>query len=177
MHRNSSTIYAFAAIPMALLVASALFAAQRNTTDKTAPHTYVDVGACPFECCMYRQWTVKERTALLDRPNGKEIITTLSIGEVVTGLTGEVISSPVPVKADHDVPDTPIKSGDTFYVLHYEGEGYWKVLFSGKATDVHQSVINLPQPKTQWSVKIKNSHGNIGWALSHGNFAHQDACE
>lgn len=168
---------ALAVASMAVLLVGAPRAAQRDAAEQASPHTYVDFRVCPFECCTYRQWTVAERTALLDRPNGKQIVSTLSKGEVVTGLTGEVISSPIPVKADRDVPDTPIKVGDTFYVLHYEGEGYWKVLLRGKTTDVHQSVINVPQPKAAWWVKIKDSHGTIGWALSHGNFAHQDACE
>ena len=44
-------------------------------------------------------------------------------GDVVTGLTGEVISVPIPAKADRDVPETPIKKGDTFYVLHYNRGG------------------------------------------------------
>jgi hypothetical protein len=177
MYRSPSLAYALVVISMALLAISASEAAQSNATEQSTPHIYVDRGACPFECCTYRQWTVKQRTALLDRPNGKRIIATLSKGEVVTGMTGEVISSPIAIKAGRDVPETPIKKGDTFYVLHYEGEGYWKVLFRGKTVDVHQSVINVPQPKTQWWVKIKDSHGVIGWALSHGNFAHQDACE
>jgi hypothetical protein len=141
------------------------------------PQPYVDVGACPFECCKYRQWTVAEKTTVLDSPGGKRVIETLSKGDNVSGLTGEVISLPVPAKADRDVPDTPIKKGDTFYVLHYDGEGYWKVWLDGKITFVHESVMDFPHPKAEWWVKIKDSHGTVGWALSTNNFAHQDACE
>jgi hypothetical protein len=67
--------------------------------------------------------------------------------------------------------------GDTFYVLHYDAEGYWKVWFHNKITYVHQSIMDVPQPKAEWWVKIKDSKGKIGWALSHGNFEHQDSCE
>ena len=141
------------------------------------PHVYTDVGACPFECCKYGQWTVAKKVRVLDRPNGKQVIETLSKGDIVTGLTGEVISQPIPFNADRDVPDTPIKRGDTLYVLHYDGEGYWKVWLDGKITLVHEDVMEVPHPKADWWVKIRDSHGTTGWALSNGNFAHQDACE
>ncbi len=52
--------------------------------------------------------------------------------DVVDGLTGKVISVPIAAKADRDIPETLIKMGDTFYVLHYEGEGYWEVWFRGR---------------------------------------------
>jgi hypothetical protein len=148
-----------------------------GTTEKAPPHVYMDVGACPFECCTYRQWSVEKNTTLLDRPNGTRVIARLPKGDVVIGLTGEVISAPVPVKADRDVPETAIKKGDIFYVLHYDGEGYWKVWLRGKLEQVHQSVIKVPEPKSEWWVKVRDSHGNVGWSLSHRNFGHQDACE
>lgn len=148
-----------------------------STKNRKPPHVYVDVGACPFECCKYRQWTVAKKVTVVDSPNGKSVIETLSKGVVVTGLTGEVISEPIPFNSDRDIPDTPIKRGDTLYVLHYDGEGYWKVWLDGKITFVHESVMDVPHPKAEWWVKIKDSHGTVGWALSHGNFAHQDACE
>lgn len=141
------------------------------------PKRFVDVGACPFECCKYRQWVVRDSAQLLDRPNGKRAVGSLRKGESVQGLTGEVISTPVAVKADREIPETPIKAGDTFYVLHYDGEGYWKVWFHGKMTFVHQSVIDVTQPKAEWWVKVKKADGVAGWTLSEKHFEHQDACE
>jgi hypothetical protein len=175
-HENKLKSTAVRPILPALLLTIGLHQTGSDTGPKRPPRVFVDVGACPFECCTYRRWTVEKETALLDRPNGKRVVVSLSKGDVVTGLTGEVISVPIPVKTDRDIPETPIKAGDTFYVLHYDGEGYWKVWFRGKMTSVHQSVIDVPQPKAKWWVKIKDSHGNIGWALSHGNFGNQDAC-
>lgn len=148
-----------------------------SDTDRKPPIPFIDVGACPFECCTYRQWTVVKRVAVFDRPKGEKLVETLYNGDIVRGLTGEVISVPVSMKADRDVPDTPIKKGDTFYVLHYDGEGYWKVWLDGKITFVHESVMDFPKPKAEWWVKIKDSHGTVGWALSKSNFAHQDVCE
>lgn len=160
-----------------LLLGAACAIASSDDTRKKPPHVFIDVGACPFECCKYRQWTVAEKVTVLDSPNGKHVIETLAKGDIVTGLTGEVISEPIPFKSDRDVPDTPIKRGDTFYVLHYDGEGYWKVWLDGKITFVHESVMDFPHPKAAWWVKIKDSRGTVGWALSTNNFAHQDACE
>ena len=79
---------------------------------KAPPHVFVDVGACPFECCTYRQWTTKKSTSLFDRPRGRQVVATLSEGDVVQGMTGEVISTPIAVKADRDIAETPIKAGD-----------------------------------------------------------------
>lgn len=174
--KTRKTRIAQAILPVLLLGVPGGIAASGTVPEKP-PSVYVDVGACPFECCKYRQWTVEEETALVDKPNGKHTIEMLAKGESVAGLTGEVISVPVAAQADRDVPETPIKRGDTFYVLHYDGEGYWKVWFRGKPTFVHQTVLEFPKPKAQWWVKIRSSHNNVGWALSHGNFSHQDACE
>jgi hypothetical protein len=141
------------------------------------PDRFVDAGACPFECCTYRQWTVHDSINLLDRPNGTRVVGSARRGETVQGLTGEVISTPVAVKADRQIPDTAIKPGDIFYVLHYEGEGDWKIWFRGKTESVDQSFVNVPKPKAEWWVKIKNRAGVVGWTLSNGQFLHQDACE
>lgn len=161
---------------MLLLLSGTLYASDDGPREKV-PSVFVDNGACPFECCTYREWTVEKPTTLVDRPNGKVAVTTLRKGDVIRGLTGTVISTPIAAKATRDIPETPIKKGDTFYVLHYEGEGYWKVWFEGKITSVHQSVMDVPHPKSDWWVKVKDSHGNVGWALSQATFAHQDACE
>jgi hypothetical protein len=141
------------------------------------PDRYVDAGACPFECCTNRRWTVRDSVRLLDQPNGTRVVGTAHNGETVRGLTGEVISTPVAVKADREIPDTPIKPGDTFYVLHYEGEGVWKIWFRGKTESVEQNFFNVRQPKAEWWVKVRNRDGVVGWTLSNGQFRHQDACE
>ena len=140
------------------------------------PPIYIDRGACPFECCIYRRWTVNHPTPLLNRPDGKKALGSLGVGEIVEGITGEVRSAPIPVKADRDMSGTPIKAGDTYYVLHYNGEGLWKVWIRGRLALVGQGV-RVPDPKADWWVKVKDARGNVGRALSTGNFDHQDRCE
>jgi hypothetical protein len=141
------------------------------------PDRFVDAGACPFECCTYREWTVRDSIRLLDRPNGTRVIGSARKGETVRGLTGEVISTPVAAKANREIPQTQIKPGDTFYVLHYEGEGHWKIWFHGKTMSVDQSFFDVPKLKAEWWVKIRKPDGVVGWALSSGQFDHQDACD
>jgi hypothetical protein len=171
------------AIFLLVLSSNTLLAANNDTNIRVPPHVFVDAGGCPIECCKYGHWVVGERTALLDRPNGKRVVNSLSKGDVVNGLTGQVISTPMAAKADRDIPDTPIKKGDTFYVLHYSGEGYWKVWFRGKMTYAPDyGRLDFPRTKSEWWVKIKDSDGKIGWALQHGNFSDQhpsdqDVCE
>ncbi len=169
------------------------------------PPTYVDLGACPFECCTYRTWTVSEATTLWNAPEGNAVVGYLRKGDSVQGLTGEIISKPLAVKADHDIsavsagqsedePDMSIPTGGTFYLLHYDELGYWKVWLHGKIAFVHESAITnktmpqpptgwwvnsktMPHPKADWWVKVKDAAGNVGWTLSDGHFLHQDACE
>ena len=170
---------------MALIVV--LLLAEVAGSEDRPPHIYVDIGACPFECCTYRKWTVTKATKLWDRPKGTRLVGFLREGDVVEGLTSEVISRPLAVKAEHNLPETPIKTGDTFYVLHYEGEGYWMVWVQGEITSVYYTKMHMPHPPTaDWWVKVKEADGNVGWTLSNRfvggaaadrHFVHQDACE
>lgn len=62
------------------------------------------------------------------------------------------------------------------YVLHYVGEGYWKVWHDGKLVEIDDFPDKVSKPKTTWWVKLKTSSGAIGWTIEHGNFENQDAC-
>lgn len=161
------------------LLCDMLHAAPVSNGDKTKPPSvFVDVGGCPVECCKYGDWVTEKRTALVDRPQGKRVVSILSKGNVVKALTGEVISTPIETKADRNIPGTAIKRGDTFYVLHYVGEGYWKVWFRGKIThapDYGRS--DFPRPKAEWWIKVKDSQGKIGWTLQTGNFSDQSSSD
>jgi len=162
------------------------------------PSVYTDRGACPFEGCVYRQWTARQDIPLYDRPNGKRI-GVLKKGEKVEGLTGMVRT--VPNRADVVYPHDKYRTGDVFYVLTYVGEGFAKVWFKGKIAEEDIADMpfegfnpggarplkcitpspdcwwNLASAKRQstWWVKVKRSSGEVGWAISNGNFDNQDA--
>ena len=110
--------------------------AAQTTGEKKPPNVYIDKGACPFECCTYRGWVAHTDVTLLDSPNGKKVVGQIKKGEKVLALTGEVHSVPQRVIAKYDYPEAGIKTGDTIYVLHYEGEGYCKVWHEGKVVDL-----------------------------------------
>jgi hypothetical protein len=145
------------------------------------PKVFVDKGACPFECCTYRQWNVTAETPLFDKVSGTTEIAKAKRGETVQGLTGEVhtVPSKVKIKIDpHGEPSTTeVKDGDTVYVLTYSGEGFWKVWKDGRVVDgVFQSWDKKENPKSTWWVQIKLKNGKTGWTKETAHFGNMDAC-
>lgn len=167
------TILASGFLLSGALVASDITA--QTTGEQKPPSVYIDKGACPFECCTYREWVARTDVVLLEGPNGKTVVGQVKKGERVLALTGEVHSVPVRVVARRDYPDAGVKAGDTVYVLHYIGEGFWKVWHDGKLVEI-DFFDKGSKPKTTWWVKLKTSSGVIGWTVEHGNFENQDAC-
>ena len=157
------------------LPASAGTPQQQSAEEQAPPSPYVDKGACPFECCTYREWAANESIALVDQPNGKKVLAQLHKGEKVQGVTGEVHSIPLRAIARRDDPSTGVKAGDVIYVLHPVGEGSWKVWHKGKLVET-DDVPEKGLPRYTWWVQIRTSSGAVGWAVSRGNFANQDAC-
>lgn len=148
----------------------------RSNAEQKPPNVHIDQGACPFECCTYREWVARTDVTLLDIPNGKSVVGHIKKGEKVLALTGEVHSVPLQVVAHKDYPDAGVKTGDTIYILHYIGEGYWKVWHDGKVVEVEDFPGKSLKPKTTWWVKLKTSSGGIGWAAEQHNFDNQDSC-
>lgn len=151
--------------------------AQEQRAIAAAPPTpYIDKGACPFECCTYRQWIAREKISLLDKPKGKTVVARLQKGEKVQAITGEVHSIPLRVVAEHDHPEAGVKPGDIIYILHYEGECNWKAWRNGQIVHVANCSDEGPVPRVTWWVQLKTKAGVVGWAVSHRNFDNQDAC-
>jgi hypothetical protein len=163
-----------------LLAVLAAAPAEAATQRAAPPSPYVDKGACPFECCTYRDWTAKAPLILLDKPQGKAKIADVAAGTVVTGLTGEVISTPAVMVAARALDDTPIRKGDRFYVLHYSGEGFWSAWFKGTVyaadlSDYRDDAAPLHDFKADWCVKLRVG-GKTGWVLNTGQFDNMDSC-
>lgn len=162
-----------------------LFAVSGQIFAQTLKLPYKDVGACPFECCTYRDWFARKPMAVFKTMNsGSPIAFKLKKGEKVRGITGVVITSVAgKVKALKDQPfdnlKIKIKKGDILSILTYEGEGFYLYWFKGKffqESTGNELVKTLSEPKSVWWVKIKNRKGQIGWAISDGNFDNQDQC-
>ena len=149
------------------------------------PSPYIDQGACPFEGCAYRTWTASKPVVLIDRPPHRHkvarIVARLHPGDRVEALTGETHSIPLKLVATKDHPDpahpgqTLIHQGDTFYVLHYLGEGAWLVWLHGRLLTIDNFLDTRSFPEAAWWVCVKTAAGITGWTLSNGNFDGQDS--
>ena len=148
------------------------------------PMPFVDNGACPFECCTYREWSVDKATAVRSAMrDGASIAFRLKKGERVRGVTGVVITSQpgeVRVLKRTKIGRVTANPGDTLYLLTYIGEGFHKVWFKGKITEEETfdetKFKAVRQPKSVWWVKVKNSRGQIGWSKSPDDFGNKDQC-
>lgn len=158
------------------LVATAQASQGRSTVDSAPPSPYIDKGACPFECCTYRNWAATQEITLVDNPNGKKIVARIHKGEKVQALTGEVHSIPLRVVAELEHPDAKVNRGEVIYILHYIGEGYWKVWHNGQLVEIENFSDKGPYPRSTWWVKVKTTSGIVGWTISRRNFSNQDAC-
>jgi len=160
---------------------------------KNLPETYIEKGACPFECCRYRTWKVEKDANIFDKPRGTRTVGKIRKGDLVEGLTGEVESRPilVTVTADHiDNSGNSFIRGDKFYLLTYRGEGFFKAWFDGKLFDMDAVgikdafeyyssdpfwAVTSQRYKHVWWKKIKTRQGTIGW-IKEDVFSNQDAC-
>lgn len=145
---------------------------------------YYDRGACPFECCTYREWSVVKPTAIRKAMNDTSpIVARLKTGEKVKGMTGVVITTePGIVEAlkRTTVGNMRVKPGERVYVLTNQGEGFAKVWFKGRVVQgepYDESIFKLIRPaKSVWWVKIKDRRGKIGWSRLPENFDNVDQC-
>ena len=162
------------------------------------PKLYRHVGACPFECCTYRQWKTRSAIQLQQSIDSSNIIAEIPAGVSVAGLTGEVQVEPEPYAVLED--NGIVKAGDVIFFLDYIGEGYVNYWYRGKLKpeigfdvllrntyDNCQSDGRIEAPcslrklqpgktfKNEWWVKI-GFGGKEGWVLNTGQFDNVDAC-
>lgn len=156
---------------------------------------YKDVGACPFECCGYGDWTANKATVLYKQMSEKSAVAfRVTRREKVTGVTGVVITSKagtVKVLKDYTAKEFSadltkpaneifIKSGEVFYVLTSLGEGFHQLWYKGKffQDEIYneKNMKILTMPVADWWVKIKNRKGQIGWTKLPENFDNKDGC-
>jgi hypothetical protein len=162
------------------------------------PMPYHDWGACPFECCTYREWVAKEPvTAFRHRNERGEVAFRLKKNEQVIALTGVVITQKtgvtkilkpmktgyVPGKKD---PQLHLMPGELVYPLHYAGEGNDVFWYKGRIyvgevaiqyVEKEDAITRvLSRPVYVWWVKVKNWAGKTGWTRQTDQFDNKDAC-
>jgi hypothetical protein len=143
---------------------------------------FEDYGACPFECCTYREWIAKKDTEVrASHKTESLVIYTIKKGQKVHALTGVVITTK-PGRARVEKPisigNVKIAKGEIVYLLTYQGEGTYKLWFKGKLIngDCQMELSIIDKPESIWWVNIQNSNGQTGWSDEPDNFDYQDAC-
>lgn len=170
------------------------------TDNDRPPQMYRHSGACPFECCMYRQWKTRSAVELLESIGSSRIVAQVPSGASVKGLTGEVRLEPEPyvVLEDNGV----LKAGEAIFFLDNIGEGHVNYWYHGRLNPDLQleegllfysyedcnsnfakakagcSLRKLRPERTyrnEWWVKVSYG-GKEGWVLNTGQFDNVDAC-
>ena len=176
----------------------ALIACGRTTRQAGPPIPYDEDGACPFQCCTYREWSVDWDTDLRsDRHDEAPVVFHAALNDTVQALTGVVTttkvgrasaSRPITIGANHQV----VPAGETIYLLRNVGGGDWKIWFNGVVdrqyipsqgycTGDRQSsdecaITITEQPEIVWWAKVQNSRGQEGWTREIEHFGNIDAC-
>jgi hypothetical protein len=158
------------------------------------PAVFIDRGACPFECCTYREWKTEKTTTAYARPSkSSKRVGKFVAGTKVVALTGEVrtIAGRFVVKKSHE----KYRVGDIIWVYTYYGEGLFKIWFKGKMseedlgfssyggsmgkrceeTEQCWGVLDKELQMTWW-IKIKSAGGWVGWTNQGENFSGADKC-
>ena len=167
------------------------------------PHVpYHNWGACPFECCTYREWIAMTPVSIFkDRKEHGEVAFRLKKSERVRALTGVVVTYKVGITEvvksvevrDESAVDRPalfLMPKDILYTLHDAGEGadvFWyggrtyvglfsKPRDSGGDNPNSEQVRDRSRPEYVWWVKMRNHAGEIGWTRRTDKFQNKDAC-
>ena len=163
------------------------------------PMPYEDVGACPFEGCVYREWVANAPVEIrTDRMLTAPVAFAVGEGEKVTAVNGVVITTR-PGRVEFDMPldidasggRIHIGSGQSLYLLTSEGEGFMKAWFDGRlyegvdtANFSNGACAGGPGPcvgrivepwQFEWWVQIRNAAGKIGWTREPEKFDNKDA--
>lgn len=187
------------ALALAIIIPLAAYA------QNSPPLPYEDAGACPFECCTYREWIANKTTPIhRTRNNSSPVVFTVNSRERVRGVTGVVITTKageIKITRSIAIQDytgsqgtntartIQARSGDIIYLLTPLGEGAYKAWFKGKlivinALDVMEANqrgsagagARIPAVTNTWWVQIRNTQGQSGWTDRPGNFDNKDAC-
>ena len=168
-----------------LFAALLVFAASAAHADDH-PVFYVDKGACPFECCTYRDWGTKETTKLYAEPKASSpVVGAVEKGTTVKAQTGDVHTIPGKLIVRRDV--TTFRKGDVLWVYTYLGEGEFRIWYRGKfiKDQIDFNYLNPTpddwghfevMPKSVWWVKIGTPAGLEGWTNQPEHFSNKDAC-
>ena len=163
------------------------------------PVPFDEPGACPFQCCTYREWSVDWATDIrTDRRDDAPVAFHVALNDTVTAETGVVSTTklgratakrPVSIGSGH----LPVSSDQPIYLLRNVGGGDWKIWVNGQTDQQYfpsqaycSSGTNqnsdecaltvVEQPEVVWWVKVRDALGREGWTREVDHFGNIDAC-
>jgi len=164
------------------------------------PVPFEEANVCPFEGCVYRDWTVNAAVNVKrDRRATAPTIFSLKKGDTVAAITGVVVTNRagrVRFSEPTDLSSTSgplhIVPGQTLYLLTNRGEGFTLAWFEGRFYDnvdgstmfFNDGCDRVPsrcvgtiidQAQVEWWVQVKNANGRIGWTNQPEMFDNKDA--
>jgi hypothetical protein len=172
---------------------------QAGVDSAKPPVPYEDVGACPFEGCVYRAWTANAPVSVrADRKAAAAVVYTISKGERVTAVTGVVVilkpgrvEFPKTVTLRTASGSLQVAPGQSLYLLTYKGEGFFKAWFQGRMYEeldgsiFYNGVCDfkperctgkvVERTESIWWVQVRNSRGQTGWTSDVERFDGKDA--
>jgi hypothetical protein len=178
---------------VAVVMAVTAVSAAPVAAQRLPPLPYYEKGACPGECCVYRDWVAEKPVrAHRDMSRRSPLVFTVAKGERVDALTGTVVTTRAGIARvtaesaviAHTNTRTTEQStvrarrGDALYLLTPHGEGFYTAWFRGRLLgDVEAVLLPAPaadgsgiqqgdverEPVIVWWAKIRNARGQIGW--------------
>lgn len=192
--RGSRFVRLICAGALAVLAAACGRAAERAGP----PIPFDEDGACPFQCCTYREWSVDWATDLhTDRRDDSPVAFQAALGDTVLALTGVVTTTKVGrATAKRDVmvgtKRLPVAAGQPIYLMRNVGGGDWKIWVNGvtdeqyipsqgycngdKQSSDECSLTVMEQPEIVWWARVRDMRGREGWTREVDHFGNIDAC-
>jgi hypothetical protein len=186
-----------------LLLASTILTGRGQTAAQRPqspgpPMPFEDVGACPFEGCVYREWIANGPvTVRADRRPDAPIAFALKKGDHVQAITGIVVTvkpGRVQFRKPVDLSTTAgtlhVEPGETLYLLTYHGEGVTTAWFKGRLYDevdgsefinhlceIKPGTCNgtiIEKPQRVWWIRLRNLKRLMGWTQEPEKFDNKD---
>jgi hypothetical protein len=169
-----------------------------RATQAGPPIPYDEEGACPFQCCTYREWTAAWDTDLhTERRDDAPVAFHVRINDTITALTGVVTTTKAgraTARSEVVVGSSrvPVAVDQPIYLLRNTSGGDWKIWVNGVtdqqyiAGQGYCSASNqssaecalrvVEQPETVWWVKMRDALGREGWTRETAHFSGIDSC-
>jgi hypothetical protein len=158
---------------------------------------FEDIGACPFEGCVYREWIANAAVDVRqDRRIDSPVVFSLAKGDRVSAITGVVVTlkpgrAVFRKPADLWTTSGPlhIEPGETLYLLTYHGEGSMTAWFRGRLYDQVDGseftngmcgpnvVCNgtiVERAQSVWWIRLRGPKGIRGWTNEPAKFDNKD---